>query len=376
MGDAQEGRRLDPAVLEQIMKEVGLKPASLARRLCWVEYRRGLPAPGESWEQYYGRRRDSARQIVTRKSRVGPISSTKPATADNLAYALAADMSVPLGETDWKEAERRAQDYLGRMLTPADCVVLPNPDPPNPVPPNPDPPDPAADLLRSMVKEARAIADRVREYVDSDGARLNELLRAGTPPIANNPPSLSRLWEVLKHSEVGRTDVKEIDDAARAARKELDDVMAARERYGAERHASASLCATQGFTADTMQQYAADCRIDAEYAEALGRSEEAARVRDFAKRYEAYGRLLGAMEPLKETIASGQYPERVIPERIVESLVDASINRDVRYTDALHNRLEAAFMALKGKTRLALKQADRVRQKPKADRDEGTKSDD
>ena len=206
-----------------------------------------------------------------------------------------------------------------------------------------------------MVKEARAIANVVGEYVDDEGAPLDALLRAGTPPDAHNPAWLSRLWEVLKESGAGRTDGKQIDDAVRAARKDLNAIEAARRRYQAELRASASLNESQGFTADTMQQYAADCRLDAEFADALGRSDEAARVRDFAKRYEAYGRLLGAIEPLKETIA-------------------LSIDRDVRHTDALHRRLEAAFGALTRKAALALtagrQRATRAQDGPRQRHDE------
>ena len=342
---------LDPERVRELKEERKFTLESLAAVLCRVEHRR-MSRSGEAAEtvdEYEDRRKYSALKFVTRKcSDRSRSKGTEWEAAEDLALAMALGPTVLRRdeETNWQEAERQAPEYLRRMeleaAGEADCVDNLGDDTDTEDGRGNAAPDLAWEVLRGLVAETNAVLDRVRDYADDDGAPLNQLRRAGTADSAGNPPGLFRLREVLKGASVSRVEVTQIDDAVGTARRELDDILEARDRYVAERHASAALCRTRGFTADTLRQYAADCRADAEFADALDRPDEGARARDFAKRYEAFGRLLGAVQPLLETITS-------------------LINRDVEQTDALHNRLESDCEALKRKAAVVLDQADRVR---------------
>ena len=356
---------LDPRRVRELREETKHKLDSLAAVLCWIEHRRRSRSgeTTETWGEYEHRRKSSVRRNLSRKcSDSSRGKGTKWDGAEDLALALALGPTVLRRdqEPNWKKAERRAAGFLRRMEleVPGEAVCVDNLSDDADIPRDgrASAPDPAREILRGLVNEAAAVADAVREYVDRESAPLKELRPAGPAESAGNSPGLARLCDVVRRSGLEQIEVKQIDDAVRTARKELEDIEVARELYVAELSASDSRNGSQGFTAATMRQYAADCRADAEFADAMDRPDEAARARAFAKRYEAFGPLVGAVRPLMETITS-------------------LINRDVEHTDALHNRLESDCEALKRKAAVVLEQATRTRHRLSTTRAEGGATD-
>ena len=207
---------------------------------------------------------------------------------------------------------------------------------------HPDPPVPRPNPFAAAIAILQRGLDALKNYLaQAISAPENAKFRGPAIVSGSNDDRRDVLVAIDEARRVLVAAGSNQDDTVNSVEKLLVAVVAARNdyncaasirevrlaKYERERAKSAKLSGSTGFSRSTLIQFTEDCIADADYADALGLSEEADLARAFGARYKEHGTLLANMQGVITELQD------------LKQKLNNTINEDIEFSDALHMRL-------------------------------------